>query len=120
MTGEPQELGAFLIDQQRRLEAISDLMPYTQTLLFDWRGDLEASDGTLVGRFVNAWTRRDILVSADGRGLAWHDGQIVADAAAFAVDLLAALPSQRDWLSLGGYDPGDLLGESVAPWDLAS
>lgn len=120
MTAYAHDMGAFLVDQQRRLEAISDLMPYTQTLLFHWRGDVAASDGTLVGRFVNAWTRKAILVSRDGGGFAWHDGQIVADAAACAVDLLAALPSQRDWLLLGGYDPGDLLGEPVAPWDLAS
>lgn len=120
MPDHANDMGPFLLDQQRRLQAISDLMPYTHTLLFDWRGDVAASDGTLVGRFVNAWTREAILVSADGRGFGRHDGRIVADAAAFAVDLLAALPSRRDWLSLGGYDPGDLLGESVVPWDLAS
>lgn len=113
------DMGAFLVDQQRRLEAISDLMPYTQTLLFDWRGDLEALDGTIVGRFVNAWTRKVVMVSADGRGFVQRDGQIVADAAAFAVDLRAALPSGGDWLSLGGYDPGDLLEDSSPIRDLA-
>lgn len=59
MESEKQELGAFLVEQERRLEAISDLIPYAQRLLFDWRYDLTADDGTRVGCFVKRVDARD-------------------------------------------------------------
>ena len=67
MESEKQELGAFLVEQEQRLEAISDLIPHAQRLLFDWRYELTADDGTRVGCFVNAWTRETLMVSEDGR-----------------------------------------------------
>ena len=72
--------------------------------------DLEADDGTRIGRYTNAWTRKSLLVADDGRvfrygekGIAEHDAPENA--------VRAALPSRRDWLELGGYGPGGLLDE---------
>lgn len=116
-TGE-QDLGDFLVEQERRLEAISDLMPYAQLLLFDWRCELTADDGTPVGCFVNAWTRETLMVSADGRRFGHRDGGIVKCDPGDD-DLRRALPSRGDWLLLGGYGPGDLLGDPGPPEGLA-
>ncbi len=118
MEPKEQHRGEFLVEQERRLEAISDLVPYAQRLLFDWRYELTADDGTSVGCFVNAWTRETLMVSSDGRRFDHRDGGIVeCDPGNDA--LPRALPSRRDWLLLGGYGPGDLLGEPVPDEDLA-
>lgn len=92
-------------------------MPHAQQLLFDWRDEPSADDGTPVGCFVNAWTRETLMVSADGRHFGHRDGGIVECDA--GNDLRCALPSRRDWLLLGGYGPGDLLGDPVPDEDLA-
>jgi len=118
MEPKKQDLGEFLVEQQRRLEAISDLVPYAQQLLFDWHYELTADDGTLVGCFVNAWTRETLMVSADGRRFDHRDDGIV-ECDSGNDDLRCALPSRRDWLLLGGHGPGDLLGDPVPDEDLA-
>jgi hypothetical protein len=92
--------------------------PYAQRLLFDWRYELTADDGTSVECFVHAWTRETLMVSADGRRFDHRDDGIV-ECDPGSHDLRRALPSRRDWLLLGGYGPGDLLGDPVLDEDLA-
>jgi len=45
MEPKEQDRGEFLVEQERRLEATSDLVPYAQRLLFDWRYELTSLTG---------------------------------------------------------------------------
>lgn len=60
------------------------------------------------------------MVSEDGRRFCHGDGGIVErEPGRDDDDLRRALPSRRDWLLLGGYGPGDLLGDPIQDEDLA-
>lgn len=121
MESEDQKLGAFLVEQERRLEAIRDLVPYAQLLLFDWRYELTADDGTRVGCFVNAWTRETLMASADGRRFCHGEGGGIVEHGSQCDDdeLRQALPSREHWLLIGGYGPGDLLEDPRHDEDFA-
>lgn len=113
-----KDYGAFLEELEERAKVLSEVMPYAQTLLLDWRYDLEAADGTTVGCFSHAWTRRTLMVSADARIFDWIEERVV-ESQRPACTIRAALPSQKEWLFLGGYEPGGALDGPSADDDLA-
>lgn len=104
-----RSMGELLEELDKRAEVLSALMPHGQTLLFDWQVDQRAPDGTDVGCFHNAFTRRKLFVARDGRVFVRTRG-LLAPSPDPSATVRAALPTLRDWVWLGGYAAGDLLG----------
>ncbi len=112
-------MGDLLEELDKRAEVLSPLMPFGQTLLFDWHYDRQGADGSPVGCFHNAFTRKKLFVSPDGRVFRRAEGGVLVEAEDSTAVVRAALPSVRDWLWVGGYAAGDLLGPPSREEDFA-
>ncbi len=106
-----RDRAAFLLAQAERRPALRKVMPEPQTLLFEWCEDAMAADGTRLSEWVNVWTRAALFVSDDGRLYSYcFDNIVPVESIDSALQI--ALPSERDWLGLGGYRPGPRLEDS--------
>lgn len=96
------------MDRDRVERLLDDLLPYAQKLLMDWCGDRVAEDGTPVGGYRHAWTRKDFLLTDDGR-FHYDEHHRIVEGGHSAAAMRSALPTLREWLALDGYAAGDLL-----------
>lgn len=108
------------MDRDRVERLLGDLMPYAQKLLVDWSWDLVADDGTAVSAYRHAWTRKEFFLTDDGRLFRWDEHNRVVEGGDPVATMRRVMPTLRDWISLGGYAAGDLLGPPLPDEELAN
>lgn len=108
------------MDRNRIERLVGDLVPHAQAVLVDWSRDLVAEDGTGVSAYRHAWTRKEFFLTDDGRLFHYDEHRRIVEDGDSVETVRRVLPSRRDWLLLGGYAPGDLLGEPLLDEELAN
>ncbi len=108
------------MDRNRIERLVRDWMPHAQAVLIDWTGDTVAEDGTALSGYHHAWTREEFFLTDDGRHFHYDEHRHLVEGGDPVETMRRILPSRREWILLGGYAPGDLLGEPLRDEELAN